>query len=447
MIEGAACLAIGLVAIVIRAASLKSGRWIKGAVVIAIALTVWLVWSLAVLRLDFTVYHTLYYMLVVVWLMLVLDRTLMFATTHPRAADTPPASSKEALTDHGRLDQQAFALLPAARRSIIAIASAITAMILGRVWLVDILDLVPADKWHQVASALGGGLVIMVVGYVSYQAMRAWTVAKFGDPTAALGPTELDEEVAEGSRIGTILPVISGFLLFATALVAVLYALSELGINTTPLLAGAGIFGLALSFGSQALVRDIVSGLFFMIDDAFRIGEYIDTGRHKGTVEIISLRSLRLRHQNGPFHTIPYGQLGAVTNYSRDWATVKFNLRLGRDSDIDKARKLAKQLGQSMLDDPEFGKEFLLPLKMQGVADILENAIVCRFKFTVRPSKPTYVQRECVKRLFKTFSENGIAFASNAVVVKTLNGDLTLTAAGAASTQQGEVVAGGEAAR
>jgi small-conductance mechanosensitive channel len=175
-----------------------------------------------------------------------------------------------------------------------------------------------------------------------------------------------------------------------------------------------------------------------MIDDAFRIGEYIDAGRHKGTVEKISLRSVRLRHQNGQFHTIPFGQLGSVTNFSRDWATIKFNLRLARDTDIEKARKIAKELGRAMLEDPEIGKEFLLPLKMQGIADIQENAIVCRFKLTAHPAKPTYVQREAVKRLFKAFNENGIAFASSAVIVQTADGrpvdTSTITGAAAAST-------------
>ena len=89
--------------------------------------------------------------------------------------------------------------------------------------------------------------------------------------------------------------------------------------NITPLIAGASVFGLAISFGSQTLVRDIVSGIFYLTDDAFRVGEYIDCGKAKGTVEGFTLRSIRLRHQNGQVHTIPFGQLGQITNFSRDW--------------------------------------------------------------------------------------------------------------------------------
>jgi moderate conductance mechanosensitive channel len=94
-----------------------------------------------------------------------------------------------------------------------------------------------------------------------------------------------------------------------------------------------------------------VSGFFFIVDDAFRLGEYIDTGRLRGTVERISLRSFRLRHQNGQVHTVPYGQLGAVTNFSRDWSTIKFNLRLTRNGDLESVRRITKRVGQEMLSD------------------------------------------------------------------------------------------------
>ena len=129
--------------------------------------------------------------------------------------------------------------------------------------------------------------------------------------------------------------------------------LSELGVNITPLIAGASVFGLAISFGSQTLVRDIVSGIFYLAEDAFRVGEYIDCGKAKGTVEGFTLRSIKLRHQNGQLHTIPFGQLGQITNFSRDWTTVKFNLRFARDTDVEKLRKTVKKIGLDMMEDPE----------------------------------------------------------------------------------------------
>ena len=200
-------------------------------------------------------------------------------------------------------------------------------------------------------------------------------------------------------------------------LIAVMIALDDFGVNITPLIAGASVFGIAISFGSQTLVRDIVSGIFYLTDDAFRVGEYIDCGRAKGTVEGFTLRSIKLRHQNGQVHTIPFGQLGQITNFSRDWITVKFNLRFARDTDIEKLRKAAKKIGTDMMEIPEIKAEILAPFKMQGVADIADNALLMRFKFTAKPGNPAAIQREAIKRMFRTFPELGIEFAKEGAAV------------------------------
>jgi small-conductance mechanosensitive channel len=193
--------------------------------------------------------------------------------------------------------------------------------------------------------------------------------------------------------------------------VAVLVALADIGVNITPLIAGASVFGLAISFGSQTLVKDIVSGIFYLSDDAFRVGEYIDCGKAKGTVEGFTLRSIKLRHQDGQVHTIPFGELGQITNFSRDWATVKFNLRFTRDTDLEKLRQAAKKIGTDMLEVPEIKSEILEPFKMQGVSDITDNALVIGFKFTAKPGSPSAIQREAINRMFGTFPELGIEFA------------------------------------
>ena len=134
------------------------------------------------------------------------------------------------------------------------------------------------------------------------------------------------------SRIATLLPLARVLLLSVIATQIVMMVLSELGVQVAPLLAGASIFGLAIGFGSQTLVHDVLSGAFFLVDDAFRVGEYVDLGGGiRGTVEKISIRSFQLRHQNGPLHTIQFGNIKQVTNFSRDWALTKipFKLALG----------------------------------------------------------------------------------------------------------------------
>jgi small-conductance mechanosensitive channel len=166
------------------------------------------------------------------------------------------------------------------------------------------------------------------------------------------------------SRLLTLLPLLrvtAAVVLFVMLVVASLWAL---GIEITPVLAGAGVVGLALGFGAQALVRDVIAGIFYLAEDAFRVGEYIESGTStKGTVERITLRSVALRHHNGPLHFVPYGALGTVRNTSRDWVIEKFNLPLPIDVDSEKIRKLIKKVGEELLTDAEVGKLLIEPLK------------------------------------------------------------------------------------
>jgi small-conductance mechanosensitive channel len=299
-----------------------------------------------------------------------------------------------------------------------AVALLIAALTLAWIWI-DAIELTAAgaSRAMQSATAAAGTLL---VAYIAWELARLAIDRHLQDVGGGpkLPGTDDDDETAPGSRLQTMLPMLRVAFGVVIAVLATLIVLSRLGVDTAPLIAGAGVFGLAVSFGSQSLVRDIISGLFYMWDDAFRVGEYIDTGRLKGTVEALGIRSVKLRHHNGPLHTIPYGQLGAVTNQSRDFATIKFNLRLEPGTDIEVVRKAAKQIGLAMQEDPEIAAEVMLPLKMQGIADVADTAVVLRFKFTARPVKPSWVQREYLKRMYRVFAEKGIAFASGALTLQ-----------------------------
>jgi small-conductance mechanosensitive channel len=289
-------------------------------------------------------------------------------------------------------------------------------VLLARLWSVDLSPDGPAQAAWRVAITIG---IALVIGWTLLRFASVYLAAHAPKPVAVLPSGDDDEEEPPTqSRLATALPLVRAMIFGVIVGVTALIVLSTLGIDIGPLLAGFGVIGLAISFGSQALVRDIVSGIFFMADDAFRVGEYVDTGRLKGTVEKISLRSLQLRHQSGLVHTIPFGQIQSVTNASRDWSTVKFNIRLERGIDLEKTRKIIKKTGQAMLEDPELAAEIMLPLKLQGVADITEGAVVCRLKITAKPARASWIQREALKRTYHALEEGGIAFASGAVTVR-----------------------------
>ena len=290
--------------------------------------------------------------------------------------------------------------------------------VMARLWAGFVFGLSSVEFAAFMRQA-GGVAVLAFAGWVALVFLRSFFDAYAPKP-APSGPADEDAAVEESvpSRLATVLPVMRGVVLGAVIGLTGLVVLSKLGVDVGPLLAGFGILGLAISFGSQALVRDIVSGFFFMLEDAFRIGEYVDTGRLKGTVEKISLRSMQLRHQSGQIHTVPFGQIQSLTNASRDWATVKFNVRLDHSADIEKARKAIKKIGLALLEEPEFEPHFIAQLKMQGVADITDSAIVIRLKFTARPNHASMLQREALKRVYRGLNEAGVPFASNAVTVR-----------------------------
>ena len=163
------------------------------------------------------------------------------------------------------------------------------------------------------------GIIVLLVADLVWQLSKAFIEYRL---EAAGGGASADE-IARSGRLRTLLPIFRNALAVFIGVVAVLTILAGLGVQIMPLIAGAGIFGVAIGFGSQTLVKDVLSGVFYMLDDAFRVGEYIQSGSYKGTVESFSLRSVRLRHHRGPVFTVPFGELGAVQNMSRDWVIEK----------------------------------------------------------------------------------------------------------------------------
>jgi small-conductance mechanosensitive channel len=172
------------------------------------------------------------------------------------------------------------------------------------------------------------------------------------------------------------------------------------------------VLGLAISFGSQALVKDIVSGIFYLADDAFRVGEYIRCGQAEGTVEGFTLRSIRLRHRDGQIHVIPFGDLGQIANFSRDWAAIKFNLRFARDTDVEKLREATKKIAADLMAEPDLRTEILEPLRVHSVAEVADNALVVRFKLKTLPANSGAIQDRALRRMLKGMPELGFAFAA-----------------------------------
>ncbi len=226
-----------------------------------------------------------------------------------------------------------------------------------------------------------------------------------------------EEGGAGGSRSETLLLLLRKTLMVVMFVIVCLILLSSMGINIGPLLAGAGVIGLAIGFGAQTLVRDIFSGIFFLIDDAFRVGDYIEIAGTKGTVEHISIRSLRLRHPRGMVHTIPFGDIGTVTNMSRDYLITKLDIRVRYDADIHRIKKIVKQINSEIRQNEEITRGLLDDIKSQGVRQMDDSAMIVRVKFKTIPGEQFVLRREIYKMIQEKFSANNIEFAHRNVTV------------------------------
>jgi small-conductance mechanosensitive channel len=259
-------------------------------------------------------------------------------------------------------------------------------------------------------------LLILLLSFITWQLIKARIDQKLKEEMPD-DDEEAEEGGAGGSRMGTLLVLLRKFVLAVMFVMVSLIVLSSLGVNIGPLIAGAGVLGLAIGFGAQTLVKDIISGVFFLIDDAFRVGDFIETGGTKGMVEHISLRSLRLRNPRGPVHTIPFGSMGTVTNNSRDYIISKLDFRVKYDTNVDKVRKIIKKINKKIMADEEMGPVMLGKIKSQGVRELDDSAMVMRVKFKTVPGEQFVIRREVFRMMQEAFRENGIEFAHRNVTV------------------------------
>ncbi len=307
----------------------------------------------------------------------------------------------------------------AVRFAIRALLIAFGVVVLLAIWGVEA---------HALDSSGLSGLLLRAAIDVGLTALIGWAVWEFVRTLidVRLAAEQPDDAVDEGSdgegglgasRSATLLPLLRSFAFAAIGLTCLFTAASSLGVNVAPLIAGAGVIGLAIGFGAQTLVRDIVSGVFFLIDDAFRRGEYIDLGTAKGRVEQISIRSLQLRHHLGAVHTIPFGEIQTLTNYSRDWVILKLPLRLTFDTDPQAVKKIVKRIGAEMAEDELLGPKLIEPPKSQGVIQMEDSAMILRVKFKSVPGDQFVLRRELLHRIRAAFAEAGIRFASREVTV------------------------------
>ena len=300
----------------------------------------------------------------------------------------------------------------------------VAVLILAAIWRVELFSATDTGLSAIATKALTQIASMVFICYAIWQVAKVTINRKIAEEDEAYiamhGIDSMEaEQGGEGrSRARTLLPLLRRSIAIVLLVMAVLGALSALGVDTGPILAGAGVVGLAIGFGSQTLVRDIVTGFFFLMEDAFRIGEYVDVDAAKGTVEEISVRSMKLRHHRGALNTVPFGSVNVIKNFSRDWAIMKLRVRVPFETDLNMVRKLLKKVGQQMMEEEAIKDDFLQPFKAQGAVEVDDYGFVISTKFMSKPGKQFYIRRFAFQAMQDAFEEAGIPFARPKVRVE-----------------------------
>jgi moderate conductance mechanosensitive channel len=262
-------------------------------------------------------------------------------------------------------------------------------------WLVD------SALGLRILSASGTLLVTIVLAFGTWEAIN-------GGVQQHLDRLQRDAQLAKSARLRTLLPLLRSTLLITIAIVAGLMILSEIGINIAPLLAGAGIVGVAIGFGSQKLVQDLITGIFLLLENAMQVGDSVTVSGLSGTVEALSVRTIRLRAGDGSVHIIPFSSVTSVTNLNRGLGNASVSVSVAYDEDTDRVAEELKAIVAGMRGDPDLSAKMLSDFQLWGVDKVDGAAVTIAGQVVCTDSGRWAVQREFNRRMKRRFQELGI---------------------------------------
>ncbi|AXL49438.1 mechanosensitive ion channel protein [Paraburkholderia caffeinilytica] len=304
------------------------------------------------------------------------------------------------------VQEHAYRYYPLLRRVVAWIIGIVTTLALLQVWGVDMGELFRAGSiGHRLASAL------VTIGVAAAIALVVWESANVAIERR-LNRWTTSGDLVRAARLRTLLPMLRSALFCVIALVVVLTGLSELGVNIGPLLAGASIFGVALGFGSQKLVQDFITGMFLLMENAMQVGDWVTLAGVSGTVEYLSIRTVRLRGSDGSLYTVPFSSVTTVNNTNRGLgnAAVKVNIVFGED--VDLAIDTLKEIGAALREDEKFKDGILSDFSFWGVDGVDGSAVTLAGQIQCRDTARWGVQREFNRRILDQFSARGIEIAN-----------------------------------
>lgn len=212
----------------------------------------------------------------------------------------------------------------------------------------------------------------------------------------------------QAKRAATLTHILRDVVVVAVVAIGSMLVLAEIGIDLKPILAAAGIGGLAIGFGAQSVVKDVISGFFLLLENQVRVGDVVTVGGTGGLVEAITLRTIVLRDLAGNVHIIPHGGVDRVTNMTKDYSRYVFDVRVAYREDPDEVIRVLQEIGAGLQQDPAFAPDILEPLEILGVDKFADSAVIIKCRVTTKPIQQWRVGREMNRRIKKTFDARGI---------------------------------------
>jgi len=248
------------------------------------------------------------------------------------------------------------------------------------------------------------GLRVLLIAVLTLIALK---VAKFVSNRLLTFSLKTDD-IEFKKRVDTLSSIIQNVLFIAITFVAAIIVLGELGVEIGPVLAAAGIVGLAVGFGAQNLVQDVISGFFILLEDQIRVGDVVQVGDKGGVVEKVTLRTVILRDLSGNVHFIRNGQIQVVTNMTKEYGRYVFDIGVAYKEDVDHVIEVVKRVDEEMRNHPDFKDDILEPIEILGLDQFADSAVIIKARVKTKPIKQWGVGREFNRLLKKRFDEEGI---------------------------------------
>jgi small conductance mechanosensitive channel len=285
-------------------------------------------------------------------------------------------------------------------------------IIKGAIYIVAVFSILQAwglGALSWLFSAQGQGIVssLFVMALIICGAFLLWEIVssriKF-----SLEREKMLEGKKDNTRKLTLLPLISNVIRISLILVAGMSVLAHLGINIAPLLAGAGVIGLAIGFGAQTLVKDVITGAFILMENSIAVGDWVEAGGHAGTVEHLTVRTLTLRDLNGTVHVVPFGDVTSVLNYNRDYGYAVIDAGVAYRENYGEVVQALQDVASELQQDEKWGGDIIGDLEVFGLNNLGDSAVEVRVRLKTRPLCQFAVRRAFLERMKRTFDERDI---------------------------------------